>query len=111
MKVEATLYEMLEVSPQAGAQVIRATYRCLAQRNHPDKNPGSEAAIECQAQINFAYSVLSDARKRWHYDQRLGTPQGSAADRRGKEQATPAHAKARDGAPPVSRAFAFRPFI
>ena len=109
MKPEATLYEILEVSPHASAQVIRAAYRCLAQLHHPDKNPGSEAAIECQAQINFAYGVLSDPRKRRRYDQRIGAQQASDVERRGKDQATPAHTKAMDGVPPVSRAFAFRP--
>lgn len=110
MKREVTLYEILEVSPHASAQVIRAAYRCLAQCNHPDKNPGSEAASERQAQINFAYGVLSDARKRRRYDQRMGTQQASDIERRGTEQATPAHSKAVKDAPPVSRAFAFRPF-
>ncbi len=111
MKSEATLYEILELSPHASAQVIRAAYRCLAQSNHPDKNCGSAAASARQAQINLAYGILSDPLKRLRYDQRLGSPQDSGAERRGKEQATPAHAKARDGAPPVSRAFAFRPLI
>ncbi len=110
MEREVTLYEILEVSPHASAQVIRAAYRCLAQLHHPDKNSGSEAASERLAQINFAYGVLSDARKRWRYDQRLGTPQGTPAERRGSDLATPAHSKARDGSPPVSRVFAFRPF-
>ncbi|NDP38069.1 MAG: J domain-containing protein [Rhodoferax sp.] len=110
MKPEATLYEILEVSPHASAQVIRAAYRCLAQSNHPDKNCGSEAASERQVQINFAYGVLSDARKRRRYDQRMGTQQVSDIERRGTDMAAPAHSKAMNDAPPVSRAFAFRPF-
>jgi DnaJ-class molecular chaperone len=110
MEREVTLYEILEVSPHASAQVIRAAYRCLAQCNHPDKNPGSAAASERQAQINFAYGVLSDPSKRRRYDQRMGAQQESDIERRGSDLATPAHSKAVDDAPPVSRAFVFRPF-
>ena len=110
MERKATLYEILEVSPHASAQVIRAAYRCLAQCNHPDKNPGSAAASERQAQINFAYGVLSDPSKRRRYDQRMGAQQESDIERRGSDLATPAHSKAMDDAPPVSRAFVFRPF-
>ena len=109
MKPEATLYEILEVSPHASAQVIRAAYRCLAQSNHPDKNCGSAAASARQAQLNLAYAVLSDVRRRLRYDQRLRAQQASDIERRGKDQATPAHAKPLDGAPAASRAFAFRP--
>ena len=77
MKPEATLYEILEVSPHANAQVIRAAYRCLAQSNHPDKNCGSAAASARQAQLNLAYAVLSDVRRRLRYDQRLRAQQAS----------------------------------
>lgn len=107
--MKATLYEILEVSPHASAQVIRAAYRCLAQSNHPDKNCGSAAASARQAQINLAYDVLSDHLKRQRYDQRLGAQQPFELERRGAEWAPRTHGKLAADAPPVSRAFAFRP--
>lgn len=66
-----TLYEILEVSPRACPQVIRAAYRSLTQNNHPDKNPGSDDTSDKQAQINRAYAVLSDACQRQRYDRTL----------------------------------------
>ncbi len=109
MNPAATLYEILEISPHASSEVIRAAYRCLAQSNHPDKNCGSAAAGARQAQINFAYGVLSDPRQRQRYDQRLGSSQASELERRGAELAPRACTKPAADAPPVSRAFAFRP--
>ncbi|MBA3059371.1 MAG: J domain-containing protein [Gammaproteobacteria bacterium] len=109
MQREVTLYEILEVSPHASAQVIRAAYRCLAQCNHPDKNAGSNGASERQAQINSAYGVLSDPRKRRRYDQCLDV-QACGVERRGSDLATRVRPAAMDDAPPVSRAFVFRPF-
>ena len=109
MKRETTLYEALEVSPRASASVIKAAYRCLAQRNHPDKNPGDSAAGDKLAQINHAYWVLSDPDKRRAYDQTIDL-QEHAVERRGSGTS------AGDGSSPVvadhqvSRSFAFRPF-
>lgn len=109
MQREATLYELLEVSPHASPQVIRAAYRCLAQSNHPDKNCGSAAASARQAQINLAYAILSDPLKRQRYDQRLGAQPASKPERRGGELNPRVRTKPMADAPPVSRAFAFRP--
>jgi DnaJ-class molecular chaperone len=67
---QPTLYETLEVSPQASPSVIRAAYRCLAQHHHPDKHPNSDDAGQRLAQINFAYSVLADPVKRRRQDVR-----------------------------------------
>ena len=63
-----SLYETLEVSPQASPSVIRAAYRCLAQQHHPDKHLNSDAAGQRLAQINFTYSVLADPLQRRGYD-------------------------------------------
>ena len=60
---------MLEVSPKASAEVIRAAYRSLAQRYHPDKNSAVVAA-ERFAEIHEAYLVLSDPQKRNAYNYR-----------------------------------------
>jgi DnaJ-class molecular chaperone len=82
MQHAITLYEALEVSPSACPQVIRAAYRVLAQINHPDKKAAGDTACERQAQINHAYSVLSDPARRHRYDQ-LIAQRRNLSDRRG----------------------------
>lgn len=72
MKFEDALYEVLEVSPRASAEVIKAAYRCLVQHHHPDKNEGADVANERLAQINYAYSILSNPARRQSYDRRMG---------------------------------------
>jgi len=66
-------YKVLGVSESAPAEEIKKTYRKLAFQYHPDKNPGSE---EMMKEINEAYAVLSDQKKRAAYDsyrQRYGS--------------------------------------
>ncbi len=62
-------YKNLGVSRKAGADDIRKAYRKLAMQYHPDKNPGDKKAEEKFKEINEAYQVLSDDKKRAHYDQ------------------------------------------
>jgi curved DNA-binding protein CbpA len=63
-------YSVLGVLPTADDVVIRAAYRALAQRYHPDKwRADPKEATEKMAEINAAYSILSDAEKRREYDQ------------------------------------------
>ncbi|MCJ7435017.1 MAG: J domain-containing protein [Anaerolineales bacterium] len=64
-------YKILGVARNASENEIRKAYRKLAVQFHPDKNPGSKPAEERFKEINEAYQVLSDAKKRAHYD-RLG---------------------------------------
>ena len=62
-------YELLGVSRKAPVKEIRAAYRKLARKYHPDLNPGDKSAEEKFKQIQEAYEVLSDAKKRQTYDQ------------------------------------------
>jgi curved DNA-binding protein len=62
-------YKILGVDRKAGADDIRAAYRKLALKHHPDKNPGDKKAEDKFKEINEAYQVLSDAEKRARYDQ------------------------------------------
>lgn len=61
-------YESLKVTPDAPAEVIRAAYRSLSQKHHPDKNIGNDEAARVMSRLNFAYSVLSDEEQRKRYD-------------------------------------------
>src|SRR6266446_7556341 len=62
-------YELLGVSRKAPQKEIRKAYRKLARKYHPDLNPGDKASEEKFKQVQEAYDVLSDAKKRQVYDQ------------------------------------------
>lgn len=62
-------YELLGVSRKAPLKEIRAAYRKLARKFHPDLNPGDKSAEEKFKQMQEAYDVLSDPKKRQMYDQ------------------------------------------
>lgn len=64
-------YQLLGVLPTASAVEVRAAYRRLALRWHPDKNPGDGTAEEVFKQVNEAHQVLSDPARRYYYDQLL----------------------------------------
>lgn len=61
-------YATLGVSPEAPPEVIKAAYRALAQKHHPDRNGSDRAANEQTARINEAFRVLSDPAARASYD-------------------------------------------
>lgn len=62
-------YKILGVERKASADDIRSAYRKLAMKYHPDKNPGDKKAEDKFKDINEAYQVLSDDKKRARYDQ------------------------------------------
>ena len=59
-------YTVLGVAPTADPDVIRAAYRVLAQRHHPDRNAAGDGAT--MVRLNQAYAVLSCAQQRANYD-------------------------------------------
>ncbi|OGR31487.1 MAG: molecular chaperone DnaJ [Desulfobacca sp. RBG_16_60_12] len=61
-------YEILEVSRESALEEVRAAYRQLALKFHPDKNPGDQQAEDRFKQISEAYQVLADPEKRQLYD-------------------------------------------
>ena len=68
MAVEADYYEQLEIERTADDGTIKASYRKLAMRWHPDRNPGDAAAEAKFKAISEAYEVLKDPQKRAAYD-------------------------------------------
>jgi curved DNA-binding protein CbpA len=64
-----THYDNLKVSRMAPQEVIRAAYKALSQKYHPDKNPGDEKAARIMAILNSAYGTLSDVQRRKEHDE------------------------------------------
>ncbi len=62
-----SLYETLGVSENASADEIKKAYRKLARKYHPDVNKDAEA-VDKFKEINAAYEVLSDKKKKDEYD-------------------------------------------
>src|SRR5882762_1400554 len=62
-------YELLGVDRKATTKDIRTAFRKLARKYHPDLNPGDKSAEEKFKQLQEAYDVLSDTKKRQMYDQ------------------------------------------
>ena len=61
-------YEVLGVDRGADASALKAAYRALAKRYHPDRNPDNPDAEDAFKRIAQAYSVLSDPAQRQAYD-------------------------------------------
>src|SRR5665811_1095145 len=61
-------YETLEVERTADESKLKASFRKLAMKSHPDKNPGDASSEVKFKEINEAYEVLKDGDKRAAYD-------------------------------------------
>lgn len=83
-------YETLGVERKASVDDIRKAYRKLARKYHPDLNPGDKAAEDRFKNVQEAYDILSDPKKRQVYDQFgfysengfAGPPPGAGGQRR-----------------------------
>ncbi len=67
--MEKDYYAVLGVDRKATLADIKKAYRKLARKYHPDLNPGDKSAEAKFKEIQEAYSVLSDPKKRSQYDQ------------------------------------------
>lgn len=68
MEGKSDYYQLLGVERNATADDIRAAYRKLALKYHPDRNPGNKEAERKFKEISEAYDVLSDPERRRLYD-------------------------------------------
>ena len=66
---EVDFYELLEVERTASEATIKSSYRKLAMKFHPDKNPGCKDSEARFKAISQAYDCLKDPQKRAAYDQ------------------------------------------
>lgn len=65
-------YQVLGVSPDASDEEIKAAYRRLAKKYHPDLNPGDAAAAEKMQQVNAAYEQIKNPEKYQQQQQPTG---------------------------------------
>jgi hypothetical protein len=96
----ASHYQRLGVRPSASTEEIRAAYRALAQRLHPDRQGDATTAERALAErrmreINQAWAVLSDPARRRAYD--LDREAATRGGRRGREAAGPARGRGSAG--------------
>ncbi|MFH4416008.1 MAG: molecular chaperone DnaJ [Neisseriaceae bacterium] len=66
---EKNFYDILGVSKTASQEDITKTFRKLAMKYHPDRNPDNKEAEDKFKEIQRAYAILSDPEKRKQYDQ------------------------------------------
>ena len=110
LKLEQTLYDVLEVSKRASPIVVKAAYRALAQSLHPDKNLGTKTSCERLVEINDAYSVLSDPLRRMNYDRKLRSTRGMVERRSANNKSGGVDLGHYSAGLNITRPFAFRPF-
>jgi molecular chaperone DnaJ len=67
--LQKDFYKILGVSKDASTEDIKKAYRKLARANHPDANPGDQAAEDRFKAVSEAHAVLADPAKRQEYDQ------------------------------------------
>ena len=67
--IDKDFYQVLGIANNATPEEIKRAYRKLAQKYHPDANPGDSTAEERFKQISEAYGILSDTEQRQEYDE------------------------------------------
>ncbi|HEX8613605.1 MAG TPA: J domain-containing protein [Telluria sp.] len=99
-----THYDNLKVARLAPQEVIRAAYKALSQKYHPDKNPGDDKAARIMAILNSAYGTLSDPVRRKEHDEWIAAEEWEiewleSTREEGREKARAESVPGWDGAP------------
>ncbi len=86
-----THYDNLKVARGAPQEVVRAAYKALSQKYHPDKNQGDEKAARIMAIVNTAYNILSDPVRRKEHDEWIASEEWEVEwlESSGEESARP----------------------
>lgn len=71
-------YATLGLDRRCTIAQIRAAYRLLSKRHHPDLNPGSDEAVARSQELNAAHEILSDPSRRRSYDRDLAARENPA---------------------------------
>lgn len=87
-----THYDNLKVARNAPPEVIRAAYKSLSQKYHPDQNPGDPDAARIMALINEAYRILSDPIKRRDHDEWIRRSESDSPSKPTKQPRAPSRA-------------------
>jgi DnaJ-class molecular chaperone len=98
-----THYDNLKVARNAPPEVIRAAYKTLSQKYHPDRNPGSRDAIRIIQIINLAYEVLSDPVRRQEHDEWIERTEADDQKAGGKTKSAHANRTAHTHSPDMVR--------
>ena len=101
----SNFYTSLGVGRNASADEIKKAYRRLAQKHHPDRNPGDKKAEARFKEISVAHDILSNLEKRALYDEfgveglqsGFNAQQARAFRRRGQRAGGPTHTRTRAG--------------
>src|SRR5512135_520612 len=101
MKEGTSPYDVLGVPPTASATEMKAAYRRAVRRAHPDAG----GSAELFRQVEAAYDVLGDPRRRQEYDRRreTATPAGRAPAEPAPAPASPAPSPSREPAADARR--------
>ena len=70
-RIRQSLYEVLGVDPEASDDEVRAAYKTLARKYHPDLNQGNAQAEMMFKAVGRAYEVLGNVAKRAQYDETI----------------------------------------
>jgi hypothetical protein len=82
-------YDNLKVARDAPVEVIKSAYRALANKYHPDRNPGCEQSAKAMKVINVSYDVLIDPDKRRAHDAWIDQQLGSQASSQPRQEYRP----------------------
>ena len=88
-----THYDTLKVSRDAPIEVIRAAYRVLSLKYHPDRHPADSTAADTMGLLNKAYEVLSDPERRRAHDAWIRQIEAESSHRRTSKPAVARRAR------------------